>query len=295
MQHLSTRARQRYADLVQAASGALVCLDFDGVLSPIVEDPTQAHIHPDGPEVLVHLARAVRAVAVVTGRPARQAVALGGLDAVGATVAEGGGELYVLGQYGNERWSSRHRRVLSPRPPRGLATLVAELPDLLRQGGLADAHIEQKSLAVAVHTRRMDDPQGALDRLQPVLAKAAREHGLALEPGRLVIEVRAPGMDKGHALRTLQRELRADAIMFAGDDLGDIEAFEAVVAMRKGGMVGLLVCSGSEEQDALHQMADIIVEGPDGMMGFLQRLVRDIEAARQPADAKDVRSPTPPL
>jgi trehalose 6-phosphate phosphatase len=288
MQLRSSRAEQRYADLVDAAPAAMVCLDFDGVLSPIVEDPTEAHIHPDGPDMLAHLARAVRAVAVVTGRPARQAVALGDLDSVGATVAEEGGDLFVLGQYGNERWSSRQRRVLSPRPPRGLATLVAELPDLLRHHGLGDAHIEQKSLAVAVHTRRMNHPQEALDRLQPVLARAAHEHGLALEPGRLVIEVRAPGMDKGHALRALQREVRADAIMFAGDDLGDIEAFEAVVAMRKGGMVGLLVCSGSEEQDALHEMADIVVEGPDGMMGFLQQLVRDVEAAHPPTN--DVRS-----
>jgi trehalose 6-phosphate phosphatase len=284
MHLVSTRAEQRYADLVHAASRALVCLDFDGVLSPIVEDPTQAHIHPDGPDMLVHLARAVRAVAVVTGRPARQAVALGGLDSVGSTIAEEGGELYVLGQYGNERWSSHSRRVLSPRPPRGLATLVAELPDLLRQHGLGEAHIEQKSLAVAVHTRRMRDPQGALAELTPVLARAAQEHGLALEPGRMVIEVRAAGMDKGQALRTLQRELRADAVMFAGDDLGDVEAFEAVVAMRKGGMVGLLVCSGSEEQDALRELADIVVEGPDGMMRFLQQLVADIESrGRRPA------------
>src|SRR5689334_21014481 len=115
-------ARRRYADLVASAAQAVVCLDFDGTLAPIVEDPKQAHIHPDAPEVLVALAEQVAAIAVVTGRPVRQAVALGDLDEIGASVGSLGKDFHVLGQYGNERWSARNRQVLSPRPPRGLAT-----------------------------------------------------------------------------------------------------------------------------------------------------------------------------
>lgn len=273
-------ALKRYDDLVAAAPEAVICLDFDGVLAPIVEDPTQAHIHPAAPDVLVGLAAQVRAVAVVTGRPVRQAVALGGLDDVGARIAETAGrDFHVLGQYGNERWSAYSRRVVSPRPPRGLASFVAELPDLLRQHGLADAHLEQKSLAVAVHTRRMADPEDALARLSPVLARAAAEHGLVLEPGRMVLEVRAPGTDKGNAVRALRKELHADAMVFIGDDLGDIEAFNAVAQLRREGMVGLLVCSGSDEQQALVDRADLVVDGPDGVMGLLSRLTADAAAA----------------
>ena len=275
MDFSSDVARRRYADLVAAAERAVVCLDFDGTLAPIVDDPTEAHIHPDAGEVLVGLAERVSAIAVVTGRPVRQAVALGGLDDIGARIADEGRDFHVLGQYGNERWSARNRQVLSPRPPRGLASLSAELPELLRREGLEDAHVESKGLAVAVHTRRMDDPAGAQERLQPLLEKLATRHGLVTEPGRMVVEVRAPGMDKGNAVRTLQKELRADAMMFVGDDLGDLEAFDAVSDLRRRGMVGFLVCSGSEEQRALVDRADLVVDGPDGVVALL----RAVEAA----------------
>ena len=67
---------QRYAALVRAAPSVVVGLDFDGTLSPIVDDPEAAHIHPDAAEVLVDLASQVAAIAVVTGRPARHSLAL---------------------------------------------------------------------------------------------------------------------------------------------------------------------------------------------------------------------------
>jgi trehalose 6-phosphate phosphatase len=275
MQFRTPQAQQRYDELLAAREHGVICLDFDGVLAPIVDDPAQARIHPQAAAVLEELAQLFRSVAVVTGRPARQAIALGDLDELGDRVAASGRDLRVLGQYGNERWTAGTRQVVSPRPPRGLASLVAELPELLRREGLEEAFLEQKSLAVAVHTRRLPDPAAALERLLPVLERAAAGHGLALEPGRMVVEVRAPGMNKGNAVRSLQKELHADAMLFAGDDLGDVEAFEAIAALRRGGMSGLLVCSGSKEQQALVELADVIVDGPDGVMELLRMVVDD--------------------
>ena len=51
----------------------LLAVDFDGVLAPIVDDPDQAHVHPDAVPVLSRVASRLGAVAVVTGRPAEQA------------------------------------------------------------------------------------------------------------------------------------------------------------------------------------------------------------------------------
>ena len=73
------------------------------------------------------LAEVVRAVAVITGRPARQAIAMGDLDALGNAMLDRGAELFVFGQYGNERWSSTEQRIRSPRPPAGLASFEREL------------------------------------------------------------------------------------------------------------------------------------------------------------------------
>jgi trehalose 6-phosphate phosphatase len=276
----TSEGEQLYAALVRAADHLLIGLDFDGTLAPIVDDPEKAHIHPEAAEVLVDLAEQVRAIAVVTGRPARQVLALGGLEEVGNDIGEHGRELFVLGQYGNERWTSTDRVVISPKPPRGLASFTAGLPRLLRQAGAGDAWVEEKGLAVAVHTRRLDEPQSAFDRLLPMLADSAKAHDLDIEPGRNVIEVRAHGMHKGTALQNLVEELDATAIAFCGDDLGDVEAFKAVEDMRGQGIPGLLVCAASEEENALAQAADLVVEGPGGVLELLRRLTADIRAAR---------------
>ena len=281
MEFHSAAGEQEYAGLLRSGEGLLVALDFDGTLAPIVEDPESAVIHADAPEVLVDLAGQVRAVAVLTGRPARQVLALGGLDEVGDAVGEAGRELVILGQYGNERWSSHARRIVSPKPPAGLASLIGDLPRLLRTADAADAWIEEKGLAVAVHTRRLPDPRAAFDRLLPVLEEAARGRNLAIEPGRLVIEVRAGGMDKGLAMHRLVEEYDARAVVFVGDDLGDVPAFEAVAELRGQGVPGLLVCSASDEESALRDRADVVVDGPAGVMDVLRELTADLAAARR--------------
>jgi trehalose 6-phosphate phosphatase len=45
-------------------------------------------------------------------------------------------------------------------------------------------------------------------------------------------------------------------------------------------MPTLLVCSGSDEQSALRDLADLVVAGPDGVMAFLRELTADLAAAR---------------
>ena len=280
MEFVSAAAEGRYAALVRAAAESVVGLDFDGTLSPIVDDPEQAHIHPDAADVLVALAAQVRAVAVVTGRPARQALDLGGLEEVADAVHASGKDLYVFGQYGNERWSSDQRRIVSPRPPAGLASFERELPRVLREAGAAEAWIEDKGLAVAVHTRRLPEPTAAFERLQGPVGELARAHDLVVEPGRHVLEVRSPGMHKGQAVDTLVELTGASGFLFAGDDLGDVEAFEAVSAHGRRGAATLLVAVASEEQQALAARADVLVSGPDEVLELLRTFAADAEALR---------------
>lgn len=276
MQFASPEGEQRYDALVAAAPGVVVALDFDGTLSPIVDDPAQARIHPDAGDVLVALAEKVLAVAVVTGRPARQVLDLGGLEEVADRIAAVGRELYVFGQYGNERWSASDRSIAGPRPPQGLATFLRDLPRTLRAADAADAYVEEKGLAVAVHTRRLPDPQAAFERLLPVLTEQAAAHDLVVEPGRHVVEVRSDGMDKGLVVDRLITRLDAKGFLFAGDDLGDVEAFETVAAYAREGLPTLLVCSASDEQSALLSLSDVVVDGPPGVLDLLRRLAAAI-------------------
>ncbi|MEO3814669.1 trehalose-phosphatase [Sphaerisporangium sp. B11E5] len=258
-------------------AGAVIGVDFDGTLSPIVPDPADARVDPRAAAALARLGALVGAVVVITGRPAATAIAYGEV-AGGPGLADVPG-LVVLGQYGVERWQDG--RVTEPPPPSGVIRVRAELPSLIASLGLpitrdgdSGVGIEDKGRALAVHTRRAADPEGALRLLREPLARLADETGLTIEPGRLVIEIRPTGTDKGLALDAFLAERRARSVLFAGDDLGDLAAFEAV---RRSGLPGVAVCSASAEVTALAALADVVVEGPAGVAELLAALADAIE------------------
>ncbi|MGW4547520.1 trehalose-phosphatase [Streptomyces violaceorubidus] len=248
---------------------AVVALDFDGTLAPIVPDPGRARAHPEAVPALAALAPKVASIAVITGRPAEVAVRHGGFADV-----PGLDRLVVLGHYGAERWDAATGTLTTPEPHPGVAAVRAELPGLLERSGTAarGTWTEDKGHAVAVHTRRAPDPQAAFDALRAPLADLASRHGLIVEPGRMVLELRPPGMDKGAALRAHVHSLDAGCVLFAGDDLGDLPAYAAVDTLRAEGIPGLLVCSGSDEVTELRRRADVEVPGPAGVVALLAAL-----------------------
>lgn len=254
---------------------AVIALDFDGTLAPIVADPEQARAHPGAVPALAALAPHVASVAVITGRPAGVAVRHGGFAGV-----PGLEHLVVLGHYGAERWDAVSSTVHAPEPHPGVAAARAELPGFLEEiGAWRGTWIEEKGQAVAVHTRRASDPAAAFEALRSPLAELATRHGLLLEPGRLVLELRPPGVDKGVALSEYVREVGAGSVLYAGDDLGDLAAFGAVEKLRADesrGMPGLLVCSGSEVAE-LADRADLVLDGPAGVVGLLAALATRLD------------------
>ncbi|WP_069735456.1 trehalose-phosphatase [Streptomyces sp. EN27] len=250
---------------------AVVALDFDGTLADIVPDPEQARAHPGTVDALAALAPKVAAIAVITGRPAGVAVRYGGFAGV-----PGLERLVVLGHYGAERWDAVTGTVRAPAPHPGVTAVRAELPGVLHDvGAWNGTWIEEKGQALAVHTRRAQDPQAAFESLRGPLGELAAKHGLIVEPGRLVLELRPPGMDKGVALAGFVAELDAESVIYAGDDLGDLAAFAAVEKLRgegPDGVPGLLVCSGSAEVPELAERADLSVPGPAAVVDFLAAL-----------------------
>jgi trehalose 6-phosphate phosphatase len=62
-------------------------------------------------------------------------------------------------------------------------------------------------------------------------------------------------------------------LLYAGDDLGDLAAFDVVEELRGDGIAGVTVCAGSEEVPTLAERADIVVDGPAGVAGLLRSLV----------------------
>jgi trehalose 6-phosphate phosphatase len=255
--------------LLDRPGDVLLGLDFDGTLAPIVPDPDQARAHAAVPPVLHRLAGHLGRLAVITGRPAEVAVDYGHLRGIE--------HLVVLGHYGLERWEGG--RVTAPEDDPGVAAARDRLPGLLAAVGAPEgASVEDKGRAVAVHVRRVVDPAAALDLVRPALEQLATELGLVVEPGRMVLELRPAGGDKGDALRSLVAESRPSAVAFIGDDLGDLAAFHAVESLRDEGVPGLLVCSGSTEVTAVAERADLVVDGPAGVAALLGEIADALEA-----------------
>ncbi len=191
---------------LERATAALVALDFDGTLAPITEEPARATVPAAVLEALVTLARYVH-VAVISGRPRSfLEQQLRPLVAIGAT---------IVGNYGrSEAITEEERTRLS---------LAAERFEHLRAAGVV---IERKPSSVVLHYRTRPD---LADRAVELARTTAEEYGLVVQAARQAIEVLAPGAgSKGSVLEALLARSSFDFVLFAGDDLGDLEAVRAV-------------------------------------------------------------------
>ena len=258
------------AALVTAPRDALIALDYDGTLSPIALRPADAVPAPGAVTALRALAGQVGTLAIITGRPVDALLELTGF--AGADGADRLANLTILGQYGLQRWDGATGEQTSPEPLPGVAEVRAALPEVLRDAP-PGVTVEDKGQALVVHVRRAADPDAALGALLPALTRLAADHGLEAAAGKKVLELRPPHHDKGRALRELVEERSARSVLVAGDDLGDLPAFDAVESLRAAGVAGLTVCSdGPEVPAALRERADLVVAGPTGVVTLLEVL-----------------------
>ena len=251
------------SDVRTALPRVLVAVDFDGTLAPLVADPEQSRPVDGTIEVLRELAGRGVQVAVVTGRDARTVLRLSGLDAVP--------RLVVAGLYGLETWSDG--ALHTPDTPEELDVLRRRLPDVLRTHDAdPDVWIEDKRLSLVVHARRAQDPDAALAVLRDPVAAVAGELGLELHPGRDVLELRLPGFDKAGALRRLVDDGDYAAVLYIGDDLGDLPAFAEAVKLRAEGRAAYGVGVLSSGVAEVARAADVTVADADAVVGLLRKI-----------------------
>lgn len=247
--------------LVADPERAGLVLDFDGVLSPIVDDPSSSALLPGTAELLASLARRLRLVALLSGRPA---------DFLAERAGAAG--VVLLGSYGVQE----HRdggTTLLPAVARWVPVVTGARAALeAGVAGMPGVLVEDKELAVAVHWRRSPDPGPTGRAVADLVAAVAGSTGLAVEPGKLVLELRPPvGEDKGTALHRLAAENDLRVIAYAGDDRGDLPAFAAVREL--GGHA--LVVEGPGTAPEVAAVPGVHLDGPDDVAGWL----RDLDAA----------------
>jgi trehalose 6-phosphate phosphatase len=239
-----------------------VFLDFDGTLADIVPRPEHARPVDGAVEVLVDLARRFRVVAVVSGRRA---------DGLARRLRHPPG-VRCYGLYGLEDESGPTDRTAGE----FLEDLERILPALKRAAGtVPGAWVEPKGFHASIHYRASADPEAARATLLGSLEGLAAGAGMRLLEGKRVIEVaprRAPS--KGDVVERVAREERLEALLYAGDDLPDLEAFHAVERLREEGRNGTrITVSSSGTPEALLRQADVVVESPSALVALLRSLL----------------------
>lgn len=244
---------------------ALIALDFDGTLAPIVTDPSASRPAPGALETLTALAEQGAIIAILTGRDVRTVLELSGFEAVPGVLVEG--------LYGAETWHLGALHAADELP--AIGQLRARLPATVSAHAVhAGLWIEDKRLSLVVHARRAAEPGAAIEAIRAPVEALARELGLETHDGRDVLEIRMPGYDKGTVLRRLAVRYEPTAVLFGGDDLGDLPAFAAIGELRAQGRHAWgIAASSAEVVPAVGSAADLLVDGPGGMVAFLSRLV----------------------
>ena len=238
---MATTPAEPLAPLRSDPGGAGILLDFDGTLSEIVAHPDLAQPVTGAREAVAALVPRFALVALVSGRPSDEVAARLGVEGVRAV----GG--YGLG---------------GPGLPDDVRTAVHDAVK-----GLEGVWAEDKGTSIAVHFRaapeRADDVRGALEH-------AVVGTGTEIISGKMVWEAVPHGAPrKGGAVAELLAGLRA--ALYAGDDDADLDAFAALDAWDGFGV--RVAVRGPETPQALIDAADLVAEGPEGLVALLRQLV----------------------
>lgn len=211
----------------------LVALDFDGTLSPLVDDPMSARMAPEAREAIAALRCAPdTTVALVSGRS---------LDDL-RVIAEHDDDADILlaGSHGAEHWVPGAPASDGPSEEEASRRdrLRAEAEELV--GDIPGAWIEPKTFGFAVPSRTVpEDDRGRLhERVDALMASSAPDW--RRRTGHTIVEYAFRDVGKDAAVRWLRRRTDASAVLFAGDDVTDEDA----LASLHDGDVGVRVGPG---------------------------------------------------
>ncbi len=236
----------------------MLCLDYDGTLTPIVAQYDQAVISHEMREVVRVIAKQ-RTVAVISGRDLRFIQKHMQLE----NVFYAGSHGYEIAGPDDFKYEMEEAAELLP--------LLDSMEKRMHRSvqDVEGADIERKRFAIAVHYRNVaEEDVPEIKQIVNDLLKDKAE--LRKKGGKKVIEVQPDiDWDKGKAVRLLYDRLSEDTTqirpVYVGDDLTDEDAFREIRLMN-----GLGVLVGDH---GAATYADFTLKNVDEVKIFLQRLL----------------------
>jgi trehalose 6-phosphate phosphatase len=245
---------------------AALFFDVDGTLAPIVQRAQDAQVPKETSLLLARLSRRYASVACISGRAAadvRRLVGVGGIAYAGSHGAEllepGATTPRIAPDF--QRFEPEVRAFASARDTPALRALRVR--------------IEDKGAIVTFHWRGAPDEASAHAHVER-LAQEAEDAGLWTHWGRKVLEIRPPvPIDKGQAVRELLGRTAAAAALYAGDDVTDLDGFDALTGLLEEGRLESAVRVGVRSDEGPREIverADLVVDGTDGIRHILAEL-----------------------
>ncbi len=246
-----------------AASHPLLFLDYDGTLTPIIDDPAKAFLPQRARDTLAELGR-LTTVTIVSGRDLDLLRRMVDLD-----------HLWYAGSHGFEIAGPVGSDITHLTGAEFAADLDAAEQDLNRLLPDFPGHLlERKRMTIAVHYRNMAQAQAM--RLQERVDEVIQGYPtLHIGHGKMVMEVRpAIEWNKGEAVAWILSQLHASGSgalpIYIGDDLTDEDAFRTLA----GRGLGIAVRHGETRATA----ADYAVDDTDAVHVLLSGMVTELRA-----------------
>jgi len=238
------------------AKDTIFFFDFDGVLSPVTDDPDASQPVPEVLDVLESLARAVARVAIVSARP------VSFLRSRFSSLAH----VDLYGLYGLE--VLHEGEVVTEPAALPWVPAMADLAEQAKAELPPAILVEYKRLSVALHYRTAPQLAHTVERWSHEQAEGL---GLRIQCGRMVVELKPPvDQDKGMVITEGVRN--AGCAWYFGDDMSDIKAFDALRAREAvdPAFFGMCVAVANPETGAeVSSAADLTLESPEAVAAFL--------------------------
>lgn len=219
-----------------------VFLDYDGTLTPIVENPEDATLSEEMHRIIESLSK-LCTVAVISGRDLKDVRNMTGIDSI-----------YYAGSHGLDIAGPGHEKQVGVEALPVLEKIEKEVRKKTEQW--KGTRVERKEFVVAVHYRQADEDTS--EKVSEYMRKTAEEHEeIKLTENKKVFEL-SPDIpwDKGKAIEYLIEELseKPDEVLpiFIGDDVTDEDGFEFL--MHRG--IGIVVGDHGKPSYARYRLKD---------------------------------------